>query len=184
MERLGDAATTNVADAVACATAWAGAVGAAAGASAPPPAPASADALARSLVSAWVGGLRAVAVTAAAVTDAAAIMSSPPQLVAYYTVDLAELFPGRSRSMKLAIKGVTWTSPNSSGAVPFVSIVDAQPVGVPGAGGADLVRFRVRPSVSVHALAVLVEFATIGTPAVDPVLVTVRLGPENVVVDP
>jgi hypothetical protein len=123
-------------------------------------------------------------VAAAAVTDAAAIMSCPPQLVAYYTVDLAELFPGRSRPMTLSVKGVAWTSPNSSGALPVVSVVDDQPVGAPGTGGPDVVKVRVRPSVAAQALAVMVEFGTTGTPAVDPVLVTVRLGPENLVVDP
>lgn len=182
MERLGDAAVANVADAVARSTSWAAAVGAAATS----PTPAStvpADELARTAMSAWVGGLRAIAVTAAAVTDAAAILSCPPGLVEYYVVDLADQLPDRAHPVTLAVTNVAWASENSSGAVPVVTITDAQPIGVPPQGGSDVVEVRVRPSVAPSALMLTVTVNMVSTPATEPVVLEIRLSPENLVVD-
>lgn len=185
VERLGDAAMTNVADAVACGRAWAEALGATAAPSSPPTNPA--DGLARAWASAWVGGLRTVGVTAAAVTDAAAIMACPPQLVAFHDVDLAELFPGRTLPVQLSIKDVVWASTNAVGNLPVVTVVDAQPtaVPVPDDDGVvlDTARVRVRPSVP-FALDLTIEFVQVGTPAPPPVTVVVRLGTHNVVLTP
>jgi hypothetical protein len=196
VERLGEAAMTNVADAVACGRAWAEAMGAAAAPT--PPAPPNspppntpptnpADRLARAWVSAWVGGLKAVAVSAVAVTDAAAILAYPPQLVAYHDVDLAELLPERTLPVQLSIKGVEWSNTNAVGPLPVVTVVDAQPIAVPVPDDdgvvADTARVRVRPSVP-FALDLTIELALLGTPAVPPATVVVRLGTHNVVLKP
>jgi hypothetical protein len=177
VERLGDAAVTNVQDAVACGRAWAAALASVADPS--KAAPPAADAAARSLMSAWVGGLRAIGVTAAAVIDAAAILSCPPHLVEYYAVDLLELLPGRTRPVVLTIKGVVWASPNSSGVLPNVAIVGDQPIAPSKVAGADTVKVSVRPSVQPAALKVALEIATVGAPPVAPVSVSVRLSPAN-----
>lgn len=183
MERLGDAAVANVVDAVARSTEWAAAVGAAA-ASPTPASTVPADDLARAAMSAWVGGLRAIAVTAAAVTDAAAILSCPPGLVEHYDVDLADQLPGRAHAVTLAVAGVSWASENASGDLPIVSIADVQPIGAPTQDAPDVVQFRVRPSVAPLALVVAVEVTTIGGPGGDPVVLAIRLSPENLVIDP
>lgn len=210
MERLGEAAVTNITDAVERFSALAAAVGAAAGsttadptnadpstpdpsvpatpaaatpasASAPPPA---ADAFARTAMSAWSGGLKALAVTAAAVADAAAILSHPPELVEYYRIDLAEQVPGRSQPVTLTLTGVAWASANSSGALPVVSILDGNAIAPPATGGPDVVTARVRPCVAPQALEITVDVVTIGSAAVDAVALTIRLGADNLVVDP
>ncbi len=172
----------NVVEGVARCTAWATALGAAAApSSAPTPV---ADDLARSTMSSWVGALRAVAVTAAAVTDAAAIMSCPPELVECYSVDLADQLPGRVDPVTLSVEQVAWASENSSGSLPVVSIVEAQPVAAASPGGSDVITMRVRPSVAPAPLIVTVSVHVVGAPAVDPLVLDVRLSPEILDLDP
>lgn len=210
VERLGEAVMTNVADAVACGRAWAAGLSAAADpATAPsnpappnpappnpappnpaPPDPAppkAADGMARAWISAWAGGLKAMAVTSVAVMDAAAIMACPPQLVAFHDIDLAELFPTRTLPLQLSIKDVVWANDNARGSVPVVTVVGAQPIAVraPGADGKplDTARVRVRPSVP-FSLDLTIEFVQVGTPAEAPVTVVVRVGTHNVVLKP
>lgn len=182
VERLGDAAVDNVTDATARVTTWAAALGAAAD-----PAPGAspvADDVARAAASMWIGGLRAMAVTAAAVTDAAAILSCPPQLVETYAVDVADQLPGRTQPIRVAVLGVEWASANATGTLPVVVSAGAQPIAPPGEGGRDVVDLRVRPSVAPLALKVTVGVETIGTPATAPKVLVVRLSTENLVVDP
>ena len=182
VQRLGDAAATNVADAISLSRAWAAASAAAAD-PATPPGTVATDAVARSVMSAWIGGLKAIAVTAAAVTDAAAILSCPPHLVERYTVDLAELLPGRAQPVTLRVMSVVWANPNSSGVPPTVSVVGDQPIAAPEVPGTDVVMVSVRPSVQPAALKVMLEIATTGAPVVAPVSVAIRLGTENLDVD-
>lgn len=184
VERLGDAAVDNVTDVVARATTWATALGAAADpdASAAGASPV-ADDMAAAAASMWVGGLRAMAVLAAAVTDAAAILSSPPQLVETYSVDLADQLPARTLPVRISVQRVEWASPNATGALPVVSIIDVQPVAAPTTGSADLVVFRVRPSVAPLALKVTVGVEAVGAPESEPTVLELRLSTENLVVD-
>ncbi len=177
IERLGEAAKQNVEDAVANWTAWATALGAAA---ATPPSATPRDDLARSAVAAWVGGLKAVAVNAVAISDAAAILSDPPSQEEYYDVDLAVDVPGRTNAATLSITSVAWTSKNATGDPPSVSIIGKQPIAAPPAGGPDVVRFRVVPSADAKALTVKVRVDGIGAPK----KISVRLSPVNLVLDP
>ncbi len=196
-ERLGEAALTNVASVVECATALATALGNAAapptsapGSSSPTAtaptatAPTAADEVARSAMSAWVGGLRAIAVGAAAVTDAAAILSCPPELVERYVIDVADQIPARKASMTLSVQSTAWASANAVGTLPVVSVLTAQPVPAPSPSGADVVLFRVRPSVAPLALLVTVRVDLAGAPAAPPTDLVFRLSPENLVLEP
>lgn len=135
------------------------------------------------MLSAWVGGFRSIAVTAAAVTDAAAILSYPAELVERYTIDLAELLPGRTDPVMLNVMGVAWESVYDTGVEPVVMIVGGSTIAPP-AGATDVATVSVRPSVQPKALMVSMQMTTTGATSSPPVLVDVRLGPENLVVDP
>lgn len=182
IERLGDAATTNTAEAVACAVEWAAALGAATG---PTPAGAPiADAFARAVASAWLATARSTAVAAAAITDAAAIMAHPPQLVDRHSIDLAELFPGRTQPITLEIQHVSWvTTPSPPVDAPAVTTTDAQPIAPPATGAPDTATVAVRPA-TLHALAVRIRFVRIATKPSAPVEVTVRISPTTMLLDP
>lgn len=151
-----------------------------------PTAPASppADLFARSLLSVWVGGLRSIAVTASAVSDSAAILSYPPGLVDNYAIDLAELLPGRTQPVTVKVTGVAWDSPNDTGILPSVLIPRGTDIPAPPAGAPDVVTASVRPTVQPEALSVTVQITTAGSPASPPVVVDVRLGTDNLIVDP
>ena len=140
VERLGDAVVGNATLGAEQARALAASMEAAAAAGGP----AARDALATAMASSWVAALRAMAAAASAITDAAAMMSYPPE-PALYSFDLTAL--ARTEPMVVTVDAVRWSSPNETAPLPKVTVEGPSQLPPPAAGAPDLLVLRRRPPV-------------------------------------